>query len=509
MTENAGFRERPRTGRSAGRHRRVDRDTTKATGRKFVTESLFRNSGFLLVNIIIGTVCSYGALSLLTRLYSVSAVGISATAASVSALIVFVTQFGVATTLPRFLPTSRNRSALINSALSFILLITLLASAGFFLLPYAQHFALLGGLPFVLFFVLGGCAQAGQAVLDTVLISDRQSGKMAKANIIPNLFGLAVPAPLRFLGPFGAFASRLASNIAAFVVLAVAVARGGHRFRFSLSRTAISGLGRFSAGVYVASLLGSLPLMLLPPIILSRFGAEQSAYWAIAIAIATFFFQLPGSVSQALLPEVSHRPRERRSLIRRSAALVVVVVVPVLTIAYVAAPLPLAILGPSYAAALSPLRWLIIAGYITILNYASGTVLLLAKKTFLISLVNVVNAVIVLGMTLTWARNANDVAISWAIGDVANTVLFGLFALLAVYQVRGRWEMLGSPRYPTSAPQGSTQSRVEAQQQGLEMLRMLAQVQRSAAQQQSLKMFPTLAQMQRSEPKSPYPKDSG
>lgn len=497
MTGNTSFRKRPPKSRSASLHRSTRGAATRIRKLNFVTESLFRNSAFLVANLVIGAVCSYGALTLLTRLYSVSDVGVSATAASVSGLIVFATQLGVATTLPRFLPTSKDRSTLINSALTFILLITFLASAGFFLLPYARHFALLGGWAFGLLFVLGSCAQAGEGVLGTVLIADRQSGKMTKANIIPSLFGLAAPAPLRFLGPLGAFGSRIASNVAAFVVLAIAVARGGHRFRFTLSRTAMSGLGRFSAGIYMAGILGSLPLMLLSPIILSRFGAAQSAYWSIAITIATLLFQLSGSVSQALLPEVSNRPEERGLLIRRSAILIMVMVTPVLTIAYFAAPLPLAILGPSYAAALGPLHWLIIAGYITILNYVSGTVLLLAKKTFVISFINVVNAVIVLGMALIWAKNANDVAIGWALGDVANTLLFALFAFLAIHQVRGRWEMLGSPRVVTSTRQESAPSRTEAVQEALDVLRMLAQVQRSRAQEQTLEELRLLARMQR------------
>jgi O-antigen/teichoic acid export membrane protein len=316
------------------------------------------------------------------------------------------------------------------------------------------------------------------------------SGKIVRANTIPNLIGLASPAIFSFLGSFGAYLARIASNIAGFIIFGVVVAKRGHRFRLVLSRDTIHGLGRFSAGMYLANLLGSLPLMILPIVILARFGSKQTAYWSIAITIASLLYQLSGSVSQALLPEVAHRPHERRHLVRRSAALIVALMIPVLTAAYFMAPFGLKLLGQGYVSgALSPLRWLVIAGYITILNYVSGAVLLLAKKTFLISVVNVVDAIIVLCMAIMWAKGARDVAVSYAIGDASNTILFGLFAFLAIRQVDGRWETLGnangevSPRIDVSSPVSTPQVPViNSQQLGLEMLFMLAERQRISGQ---------------------------
>ena len=92
-----------------------------------------------------------------------------------------------------------------------------------------------------------------------------------------------------------------------------------------------------------------------------------------------------------------------------------------------------------------------------------------------------------------WARGADDVAISWAIGDVFNTVLFGLFAFLAIRQVGGQWETLGSAHgevsssADTSSPLSTSQvSVINSQQQALEMLFMLAERQRISARTQRL-----------------------
>jgi O-antigen/teichoic acid export membrane protein len=461
-----------------GRHRHARRSLLSPI-RKFHSESLFRNSVFLVLNLSLGAGCGYGGLLLLTRLFAVQAVGLSATAASASALIVFVMQFGINFSLPRFLPTSQDRTALINTVLTIIIFATLLGAAAYLMLPFAGRLYALGGWLFAVTFLIGACVQAGESAFETILVAERSSSKLARGNAFPNLIKLAAPAIFVFLGALGAYISRVVAFGVGFVVLGIVLARRGHRFRASLNIAALRDLGRFSAGMYIASLIGSLPLMIIPIIILSRFGFKQSAYWSIAITIASLLYQLPGAVSQALLPEVAARPSDRRNLLRRAAALILAMVVPVLVVAYIAAPLALASFGHNYASgSLAILRWLIIAGLITILNYVTGAILFLAKKTLLITMVNIIDAVIVLGMTAIWARDAREVAISWVIGDIANTVLFGVFALLALHQVQGRWEALGDASTGAQASVSeSPASAMDLQRRGVEALVMLAEAQ--------------------------------
>jgi hypothetical protein len=49
----------------------------------------------------------------------------------------------------------------------------------------------------------------------------------------------------------------------------------------------------------------------------------------------------------------------------------------------------------------------------------------------------------VLGLVLTWAKNVDEIAISWVVGDVFNTALFFFAAFLALREVGWRWEDLG------------------------------------------------------------------
>ena len=443
MTSVAGRARTFRTRRSPGRHRRVAQGRLSVGFRGLAAESLFRNSASLVTSTAVIAVGGFVALSLLTRLYSVQAVGLAAAAMSGIGLISTTVQFGTNYSLPRFLPSSANRTALINTVLTVTMLAACAGAGLFLVLPVASKLYALGIL-FVPVFILATIFTAGASQLENVFVADRLSNKIVSITVISTLAKLAAPVVFLFLGIAGAFAAQSTVGIVTFVVVAVVLARRGHQFRPALSLTATRDLIGFSVGAYLGAQIGSLPVLVLPLIILSRFGASQAAYWFTAMAIASLLYQLPGSIARALLPETAHRPAERKMLVRRSAVAIGSVMGPVLLIAYLAAPIALAILGHGYSAgSLATLRWLIIGGVMSSINYVTGTILYIAKKTFTITFVNAVDAVIVIGLAAALAHNINDIAIYWVIGEVFNVVLFTFYAVRALYQVHGRWEALG------------------------------------------------------------------
>lgn len=449
--------------------------------RKLNADSLFKNSAFLIGNLLLGSACGFGSLTLLTRIFSVQAVGVSGTAISACVLVESITQFGLSYSLPRFLPTARNRVTLVNTALTTVLLSTVLASVIFLALPYARGLFVLGGWLFGPLFILSACVLAAETILSTVLVADRASDKMAVAGVVPNLLRLAAPPALVVLGNLGSFVSRVTSDSLSCAIFATLIARRGHRFRPQLDFTGTREIVRFSGGMYLAGIVGGLPQLLLPLIVFSRVGAKDAAFWGIAMSVATVLFQLPSMISQALLPEVSRRPAERRHLIGRSALLVTAVMLPALVIVYSFVPIGLAIFGRSYVAgSAGPLRWLVIAAFVTMLNSVAGAVLLLAKKSVTMTIVNIVNAVVILGMVLLWARNVDEIAISWVVGDVCNTVFFFLSAFLALREVGWRWEDLGGAQVESAvAPVPLSHSRTRALP-ALDLLITIAQQQQEA-----------------------------
>ena len=444
--------------------------------RRFFAESLFKNSAFLILDLGLGTLTGYGSLTLITRIFPVQDVGLTATAVSAIALVTYITQFGINYSVPRFLPTAPNRSTMINTVLTVVVGSTLVVAVIFLTLPYASKLWALGGLTFGVAFVAAACVQAGVTVLTTVLVADRAADKLVTVGSIPSVAQLAAPPAFAFLGAFGAFLARVSGNFFSFITFAWLLVKRGHRFRPEINIAESQELIKFSAGMYVANLVGGVPQLLLPLVVLARVGASQAAYWSISMSVAAILFTLPGQVTAALMPEVSSRPVERRALLRRSTYLITAMVLPALIIAFVFAPIPLAIFGHSYRSeALAPLRWLIVAGFVTMLNYVTGAILIIAKKSTMVTIVNLVDAVVVLGLVMLWATNVTQIAIAWTIGDVGNTLLFGFFAFLAVREVGGRLEYLGDR--PAAAAATRDRLTATSQHRGLGMLLTLAEQQ--------------------------------
>jgi O-antigen/teichoic acid export membrane protein len=451
--------------------------------RSYVTESLFRNSLSLVLNMIMGALCGYGALGLLTHLYSSDAVGLSAVAVSATALIVTLVQLGTNFSLPRFLPTSKDRVALVNTLHTGILLCAVIGSVIFLVLPVSRKMYALGGWLFVPVFIGMTCVQAGVTFLSFVLVSERASGKLAAANSVPNIIKVAAPPALTALGNLGAFLARMISNLFAYVIIAFVLARRGYRFRPALRLSAVRELGSFSIGMYAASTVGGLPQLLLPIVVLSRLGGSGTAYWSISYTVATLLYQIPSVITQALLPEISLRRTARKALLRKATLLIAALAFPALAVAYFAAPIALIAFGHKYVvSALPSLRWLIAAGFVTSLNYTTGAILFLGKKSGLIGVVNAVDAILVLVPAAVWATSPKEVAIIWFAGDVANTVLFGFFAYLALREVGFRYEDLGgvqaSPVPATAAAEAPMPSSL---QRAFDVLYDIAERQRVAA----------------------------
>jgi O-antigen/teichoic acid export membrane protein len=434
-----------------------------------------------MVNLGVTALCGFGSVSFLTRLYSVQAVGLSAAAISAGGLIELITQFGLNYSLPRFLPSSPHRTDLINTVLTATMLATFVGSVIYLALPIATKMYALGGWLFVVLFLIGTTLDAGETNLEVVVVTDRLVNKLSGASLVANLVKLAAPATFLFLGMSGAYVSRVIYGVIGFAVLGIMYARRGHRFRPVLSAAATRNLRRFSAGSYFGNILSSLPQWIIPIVILSRFGSTQTAYWYTSMAIALLLYQIPGSVARILLVEVAHQRTQRRSLMRRAALVMSVITLPVFAAAYLAAPLVLTLFGQSYlTGSLATLRWLILAGMVSGVNYLTGTIIYLAKKTLVITFINFVDAVIVIGLAISWAHSTRDVAICWFIGEIPNTVLFALFAFRSLRQVGGKWEDLGGgPDEPVAEEGESHEEAAAAQQKALDVLLTIANLQAS------------------------------
>lgn len=115
--------------------------------------------------------------------------------------------------------------------------------------------------------------------------------------------------PLIFFGAFGIFFSvGLAYLIAVSFSFSLLILK--FKLKFGIDKNYLKNSLEFSAGNYIASVLFSLPPMLMPIIVLNILGAEQNAIYYIAYTIGAFVFIIPISFGTSLFVEGSYGERD-------------------------------------------------------------------------------------------------------------------------------------------------------------------------------------------------------
>ena len=105
----------------------------------------------------------------------------------------------------------------------------------------------------------------------------------------------------------------------------------------------------FSGSAYVANVLNTAPLMLLPIIALHGLGAEQAGYYFIAFQIANLVNAVSYAVAQAAFSEASQNTTDVLPLIKKSARIMFGVLVPVILVSIILGDWILRIIGSEYA----------------------------------------------------------------------------------------------------------------------------------------------------------------
>lgn len=401
----------------------------------------------LLLNLVFASFAGFAATIVLTHVFTPSQVGLGSVAISLSGIAATFSQLGLDYSILRYLPRSDRPEQLVNTTITVGSLVTIGVSGAILAIPSASSRLLaLGILGVTTAFVIGNVMNSLQAQLELILVAKQRSRAVWRLNIPANLSKLAFPFAFVWLGALGVYVSQAASITLSVLLMAYALARAGVRYRPSVNLAAAGEMWRFSMGAFVAGLAGSAPLYVLPLIIVARFGSRANAFWFAAMAIAMAIYQLASTISQALLAQASRLPDERRAILARGARLTLLIMLPTLAVGYVAAPWVLALFGHHYSSqGATVLRWLLVSGIAVSMNFVTGAVLYLDKRTGLITSINVVNAVIVLVLSLFAATDLTGVGKAWAVGELSNVVLFGAAAWWLVRRRRGRWELLGEP----------------------------------------------------------------
>lgn len=420
---------------------------------------MLQSSLFLMASAGLTAAIGFIFWALVARSYPTSQVGLATSLLSAISLIAYLSLFGFNSTLIRYPARGEARNSQITWTLVTVsgtgLVLGIAYLAGLDLISPQLEFVRRN--PFAALALVGFCVMAAVNLLtDSVFIGARipQYNTLVDG-VLQSLAKLAMPVFLVALGAVGILAATGAGYVVA-VIASIVFMRRRLKFRFDLSTrgTRLRETAEYSLTSYVSALLNLLPLLVLPSIVLRTLGPELEAYYFMAFQIATLLSAASYAISESLFSEGAHDPANIAHLLRRSAKIMLLIVVPSALIVAAASGLILDIFGADYASHAHGLLVLLSLGSIAVAfnSWASCALRVLVRMRALV-VSNVVLTVTVLGLAAAFgSRGLLWIGYSWVIGNL----LSGLVAAVRIpphaFSPRASAARAEAPAAPAEAP---------------------------------------------------------
>lgn len=319
----------------------------------FDTDSLFRNSVFLIASTAIMSVLGFLFWLSVAHLYTPEQIGSASALIAATTLLGNMSLLGLEYSLIRFLPKSKNQSRDINATIGFVAAAAALAGIAYlFVSPLLNiHISHLEDPLLRVGFVVLMIVVSLNSLTDAVFIANRRAELHTLTYSVLALVKLLLPLALVPFGSLGIFAGYAVAMLSSLTLTFFLMRRHvGYKPQSKPNWSLLRQVRTYAANNYIGHILASLSPQLMPLIILNGLGAEKVAYFAMAITIANFLYVIPVAISQSLLAESAGSPEDKRAHIRGAVKILSLILVPAVTIAVLAAPWLLNIFGHEYSA---------------------------------------------------------------------------------------------------------------------------------------------------------------
>jgi O-antigen/teichoic acid export membrane protein len=324
------------------------------------TDSLLRNSLFIMATPLLISAVGYVFWLLAAHLYSASAVGLTAAITSASSIVMNLSCIGVCGTLIQTLPERPKEPGWsttfwsgMATAVSFAVALSGIALV---VLPlFSPKLIELRSVDYAAVFAIGTVALAACTTLDYVFIAERRAGDLFSRNsaaagvklLVIGLLGLAAGSgTLRLLGAWGAASVFGLGLGAALLVRHRRVARPPGLS--VLVRTALGFRSRVTGHQAIGMSAGLLS-SLLPLLVTVRLSPSDNAYFFTTWMMAELLFGVLAAVSTSLFAEGMHRHDELGALTRSAFRILGAILVPGSVAVLAMGGTLLSTLGPAYA----------------------------------------------------------------------------------------------------------------------------------------------------------------
>jgi O-antigen/teichoic acid export membrane protein len=394
--------------------------------------ALLSNSINLMTSAGITAIFGFVFWTAVAHTFHADTVGLATTLLSMSALLSLLGLAGFDTTLVRFLPKSTHKNEQINNSIIITALASIILSGLFCaLVPViSPKLAFVDHAPlYMLLFIMGTVFTTWNTLTNAALIAYRRTSFVVIINIIFSAVKMALPFVIRDGGPMTIFTFALIAQIVN-VALSVAVLMRYFEYKpaIALNMDIIRKTRRFSGVVYLANIFNLIPDSILPLIVVNKLGAASAAYFYIAFTLANLLYTIAFATTQSLLAEASHDEEHIARHIRHSLVITTALLVPATLALIVLCPIILHIFGHTYShGATSLLRILSLSSIGVMLYSALGAFFKLRHNLRAILLTTIVNAVVIISLSLVFVGpfGLNGIGWAWLIGTWASVGMAG------------------------------------------------------------------------------------
>ncbi len=418
--------------------------------RSIFSDALYRGSLVLITNTVATSIIGFIFWSLAAHLYPASAVGVFAGVTSGAGLLAAVAALGLPNVIIRHVASAENARELMIVAVTAIVTVGTALCLIFVLalgphLPSSLDLHQHGRMAILVTALVVFAAVS--TILDVGLIATRASHSVLIKNLAGSIARVAAMLLLVSLPSSGLL-------IAYALGMALSVVLGGvlldrqikeKRARFGSLQVMRSHLS-ITSGNYVATIMGILPVSIVPLQVLVVLGAAETARFAVAFLICGFLNVIPSTVAQVLFAEASREGASLRGQARKAVRGVYGLLLPAIGIVILAAPFILGIFGAAYAAAATGcLRVLALSALFTGGTYLVDSLLIARDRIGAYVFMNGANAALVLGFVgILVPRGLTAAAVGWALAQ-GLSLLLGLGVLAAARRTHGKGHAVTGP----------------------------------------------------------------
>lgn len=396
----------------------------------FCSDSLFRNSMYLMINS--GLMAGLGFLFWIAsaRLFAPEAIGVVTTVIANATMLANFSLLGFNTAVIRYLPKVTGKNRLLDTSLTVAGGASLLVAVLFLLgLPLISRELLFIGqdAAFAVGFVLLVIAFTSTMLIDDIFIAHCQAKYVLATNSLMSAVKLGLPFVLAGLGVFGLFLSfSIAAAVAVLAAFVLLVWRLGYVYKPRISKQLVAQVMHFSLGNYLVGILLGLPMMVFPLIITNHLGSAQAAYYYMAMTMASLLYVIPTATTHSLFAEGSHDDTRLVQLTIATSKLTALLLAPAIVVLIAGGQFVLLVFGKSYSTEGQTLLQLFaVSGLFYAVNTVLSTWLRVQHRMRPLIVITLIGTVcICVGSYLLISFGINGIGLAWLGGQLLMSILF-------------------------------------------------------------------------------------